>query len=417
MAKSLKVLGLGVVMVFGFSGPQLAQAAPLDTQCWTQQECHDYIATSKSASGSVTKSTSFSLPENWVPVAECPTTQGYCYQSPPTIKLIIPLGQLGEVKGIAGYVAALFTIILALASILSVLIIMVAGLMWMTARGNPSAVGKARDLITSSLTSIVILMSVSAIASFIDPNLARLMPIKTPAMKTGNLISQGTSCESLIKTYHMTVSPTSGKCGSAEGKITDVGEAGKGSNIAMGVKVGDVCKWTTCSGSAQKCIQTNKGDTCMRCGMVDDSNELGVTPSQSLCSSLAVDPKVAGLNEQTHLYCNYFDTKWYSLDMAGDSCTELVYPAGSPGVDCGEMKKNFTTCDGYNKIKVQANGVSWVKGDTIIDFAGQDDDYALLKSVCDVDVCNLSANGAGCQVSTVVIDAGSNVTATRCIPR
>lgn len=76
-----------------------------------------------------------------------------------------------RINYIGQYVQALFNFLLILASLASVVTIMVAGLTWMTARGNATKVGNAKSLIGKSLFTILILLFSYTILSLVDSRL------------------------------------------------------------------------------------------------------------------------------------------------------------------------------------------------------------------------------------------------------
>ncbi len=69
------------------------------------------------------------------------------------------------------YIQALYSWMIAAGTLVAVVLIMVGGLQWSIARGNASAVEKAKDRIVKAIFGLAILMGVYSIAFLIDPNL------------------------------------------------------------------------------------------------------------------------------------------------------------------------------------------------------------------------------------------------------
>lgn len=79
---------------------------------------------------------------------------------------------------LAQYVQVIFSLAIVVASIGIILTIMISGLKWMAARGNPSIVKNAQGDISKAFTSLIILLLVVSIVTIIDPTLAQLPNIK-----------------------------------------------------------------------------------------------------------------------------------------------------------------------------------------------------------------------------------------------
>ncbi len=71
------------------------------------------------------------------------------------------------------YVNAAYQILIVITSVIAVIIIMIAGLMWMLARGDSAQTGRAKALLGKAIMSIVVVLLIVAIAELIDPRLTR----------------------------------------------------------------------------------------------------------------------------------------------------------------------------------------------------------------------------------------------------
>lgn len=71
---------------------------------------------------------------------------------------------------------------LVLASIFAVFMIVIAGYVYMSAEGNEEAVTKAKDILTTSIASLVILFSGYILLKFLNPDLIKFQPIQPPSV-------------------------------------------------------------------------------------------------------------------------------------------------------------------------------------------------------------------------------------------
>lgn len=100
------------------------------------------------------------------------------------------------------YISRLYKYIIGIAAILSVLMITLAGMMWLTAGGNASQVGKAKQWIGGALVGLVLALLSYSILNIINPNIVAL---KVPsAIKGIDEIKSGCSwqkdpCSSLTQ--------------------------------------------------------------------------------------------------------------------------------------------------------------------------------------------------------------------------
>ena len=116
------------------------------------------------AAGSVTD------PDTYIPlgeeVSEIPKPEAQV----PNLAVPIP-GLTFSQNFIGEYVNAIYQLLLVFASVISIIMIMVAGLQWMMARGDAGKVGQAKERIGKAILSIVVILLVAAITTLIDPRL------------------------------------------------------------------------------------------------------------------------------------------------------------------------------------------------------------------------------------------------------
>lgn len=84
-------------------------------------------------------------------------------------------GSLEDVNNTAGFgnqpleetIGTLINVFLGLLGVIFLVLIIYAGFLWMTAAGNDSQVGKAKNIMITSVVGLVILLSAYAISSFV----------------------------------------------------------------------------------------------------------------------------------------------------------------------------------------------------------------------------------------------------------
>lgn len=101
----------------------------------------------------------------------------------------IPIGKLSkltpvdcssgtcEVPFIAQYISAIYEYGLSIAGVLGVLILMSAGLLWMVSGGDSNKTTKAKQMITGSLTGLLLLFGLVLFLNFLNPDLDGNKPI------------------------------------------------------------------------------------------------------------------------------------------------------------------------------------------------------------------------------------------------
>ena len=83
-----------------------------------------------------------------------------------------------KVPWISEYSFALYSFSLNIASILAVLILMAAGVIWIVSGGDQGKIATAKNLITGSVTGLILLVSANLILNFINPDLVKLKSLE-----------------------------------------------------------------------------------------------------------------------------------------------------------------------------------------------------------------------------------------------
>ncbi len=88
------------------------------------------------------------------------------------------------INWISEYIAGIYSYAIGIVGILAAVVLMIGGIIWLTAGGNQTRIGTAKSYITASLTGLVIALSSYLILYQINPELIKLIPIKV-AQVTG----------------------------------------------------------------------------------------------------------------------------------------------------------------------------------------------------------------------------------------
>jgi len=74
---------------------------------------------------------------------------------------------------ISEYFFGVYNYLLGIAAVLAVVILMAAGLLWIVSGGDATKVGKAKTMIAGSITGLLLLISISLLLNYINPDLAK----------------------------------------------------------------------------------------------------------------------------------------------------------------------------------------------------------------------------------------------------
>lgn len=97
----------------------------------------------------------------------------------PTVELEVPIGTTVQVQGLAQYVQVFYRFAVSGVSILAAVMIMYAGISWLTAAGNTARIGEAKERITAAIVGIILTMMSYVILSTLNP---KLVSLETPEL-------------------------------------------------------------------------------------------------------------------------------------------------------------------------------------------------------------------------------------------
>jgi|GEM_PF-1350479 hypothetical protein len=100
----------------------------------------------------------------------------------------------GTTAPIAQYVKAIYTYAVGAVGIVAAVVLMIGGLMWITAGGNASSVSEAKTMITASITGLVLVMTSYLLLSQVSPSLVNLQSTIIPTPNAAPVTTATTKC-------------------------------------------------------------------------------------------------------------------------------------------------------------------------------------------------------------------------------
>jgi hypothetical protein len=320
---------------------QTTAAADNSKFCFTPAECSaDMIKESLCVSGSgcCTDDRCFKPGEGCPSGTDDTETQGKCYAKSPPIELTISLGSTTRVLDVGDYIQAAYRYGIGIVVFLAGVMIMVGGLMYLTA-GDSGRISRAKGLIVDSLLGLAVALSAYVILNTINPQLLSLQLPKIPIVKTESFVG----CQATQYCY---------PCGEKYGLTQDYIEALKTSKITdtSSQKDNQACdskyivphsdskKVVTCTGGGCGCASDGDcSDVNFKCLAVSNNNQ----PTGTACTK--TKPKEGTLgwgcyactpnkgscskNGQDQSCCSGFcNGKACTSGQPGDSCDASVIP-------------------------------------------------------------------------------------------
>ena len=133
----------------------------------------------------------------------------------------------GIIKGtlLPDYIIAIYRYSIGIISILATVVMMIGGIIWMTAGGNGARVGEAKAWIGASLTGLVLAITSYTILSFVNPNLVKFKPLEMEIINPIKLAEKGCKMIKTTDNYdhcfkHNMIDGT-GKCGYEKNNTTE----------------------------------------------------------------------------------------------------------------------------------------------------------------------------------------------------
>jgi hypothetical protein len=233
MARKISKIFLTLILLFLFFpciNHASAQTLNTSSQCWSKANCMEKTENCEAC---------FELHENL-----CGAGHGFCYAKPVPTTLSIALPGLGVVSDPAQYLSALYQWGVSITGILAGIMIMIGGLLYLTAGGSSERVSNAKSYISSALIGLVLALTSYFLLQTVNPALLSLKFPKVP------LVSQALPptvfCEDLTENSDITITPD------VAGK-TSCGDVGIPKSISGNSTTPETCAYGLCTNPEEGC--------------------------------------------------------------------------------------------------------------------------------------------------------------------
>jgi len=163
---------------------------------------------------------------------------------------------------IGEYLAAIYKYAIGIVGIVAAIMLMVGGIVWLTAGGNPTQVSNAQGYITASLTGLVLALLSYTLLYTINPDLVSFKPIRVKMVKdiaiTSTSSSQYINCKPQVETQCASGYVSTGNisdCSDVMGNyVPEGGNKDAYQTCCCQVKATAGCNWSdsTCGNNAQQ---------------------------------------------------------------------------------------------------------------------------------------------------------------------
>lgn len=274
------------------------------------------------------------------------------------VDLSVAIGSLVRAETIAQYIAAVYNWAIGVAVTLAMVMVVVGGFQYVVARGNPGAIGAAKDRIANAVIGLVLALGSYTILNTINPQLVQLRNLTIPPIQRAETIAN--SCENLDRT-RFRVTPSSGSCGE-EGTVS----ATDGTEVAT-----PQCTWGVCSRDGEVCVRRGSaGFGCVQCGDVtdDELTAWGLAESDEACARFT-PPSRGDVTRE----CIF--SEGGEFDIGNDVCALIVVDC-SEVERCGDYDAALSVWHGGEQIRLEAFG------------SGGDADQMRFRAWCERNPCN-----------------------------
>lgn len=246
------------------------------------------------------------------------------------VPLEVTIGTYASAVDIPSYIAALYRYGLGVGVTLAMVMVVVGGFQYMTARGNPSAIGAARGRITNAVLGLLLLLGSFTLLQTVNPDLVTMRNIIVPEIQSVETLTEN-KCEDFDR-EEFTVTPVNGRCGE-QGTVSP--REGR-PQIAT-----NTCTWGVCSGEDEACVLRGaSGYGCVACPSITD-RELqlwGMSENDAACRRFR--PISTGTTRRDCVYAQ--DSRF---DTTNDVCAIAM-------VDCSQVN----TCGDYDAQLMMRHG-------------------------------------------------------------
>ncbi|MBI5071815.1 hypothetical protein HZB93_02910 [Candidatus Falkowbacteria bacterium] len=250
-----------------FSLPLFASAqTEASAQCWSKSDCMRKTGNCQAC---------FELQ-----TVTCGENRGFCYAKPVPATLEISLGGLSSVSDPAQYISQLYQWTISITGILAGIMIMIGGLLYLTAGGSPERLSNAKDYISNALVGLILALTSYFLLQTVNPALLSLKFPKVPLVAPAVQFTQ--FCEDLEEAG-IEVEPEGG------GKMC--GDLGIPKPSDENADVPSKCTYKKCQNANEGCLPCTDPDP-LACAKTADCFPCGGTRVDGVLS--AIKPGVLG---------------------------------------------------------------------------------------------------------------------------
>jgi hypothetical protein len=229
--KFIKILLLSLLF-FSFLFPAtnvLAQTTEASSRCWSKSDCMKKTENCQAC---------FEAQETF-----CGANRGFCYAKPVPATLEISLGGLSEVTDPAQYISQLYQWTISITGILAGIMIMLGGLLYLTAGGSPERVSNAKSYISNALIGLILALTSYFLLQTVNPALLNLRFPKVPLVQA--VVPPSDFCEDLAENPDIQITSETGG--------TKCGDLGIPKSISGDSSVPTKCAYGNCTNSEESC--------------------------------------------------------------------------------------------------------------------------------------------------------------------
>ena len=289
MARKFSKILFLPILVFSFlisAAPLLAQTTEASAQCWSKSDCVKKTGNCQAC---------FELQNTF-----CGENRGFCYAKPVPATLEISLGGLSEVTDPAQYISQLYQWSISVTGILAGIMIMIGGLLYLTAGGSPERVSNAKSYISNALIGLILALSSYFLLQTVNPALLNLRFPKVPLVAPAIAFTQ--FCEDLEEAGIEVATEGGGKM---------CGDLGIPKPTDENANVPTKCTYKKCQTAGEGCLPCTDPDP-MACAK---------TASCFPCAGTRVDGVLSGI--KPGVLGNPFDVQTPRRTAGKDSCGKI----------------------------------------------------------------------------------------------
>lgn len=207
----------------------IAKTSEASAQCWSKSDCM--------------KKTGNCQPCFESQATVCGENRGFCYAKPVPATLEISLGGLSEVSDPAQYISKLYEWTISITGILAGIMIMLGGLLYLTAGGSPERLSNAKGYISNALIGLILALTSYFLLQTVNPALLTLRFPKVPLIQA--VVPPSDFCEDLAENPDIKITSETGG--------TQCGSLGIPKSISGASNVPTKCAYGNCTNPEESC--------------------------------------------------------------------------------------------------------------------------------------------------------------------